>query len=92
MKVDTREFATVIFAQTSKYLREGLQFDDRQLFYNGTKEVIVESNDYVVLDKIFRMRGDQDTFFPRIRPIKRWLDKEGIAWFEENAPGKSLHL
>jgi hypothetical protein len=102
MKVDSKETAVVVFAGTEKYFRPGSVEqieawersgellplkDHRQLVYKGRKEVIMECKDPVLLDKLCRLTKEQDTFLPKVKPIQQWLDKEGIAWYEE--PAKS---
>lgn len=91
-EVFTKEEAKVIFAGTEDYFTPGpietcdkKPMDDRQLFYKGNKEIVIECEDKELLMQIFDLRNLQNTFFPKINPVIDWLEQKQIPYYIANS-------
>lgn len=76
-----KERAEVIFASAAPYLGQKIDFD--LLIYHGRKEVMIECKDKILLDKLKKVAKEDDTYFPRMTFIIKWLEDEGISYFIE---------
>lgn len=76
-------FMVVKFVDGKKYLESDI--DPVLLVYSGRKEFVVDCSDTILLDKLMKLSEEQDTFFPQIKPIVKWLEKEGIDFLIEKS-------
>lgn len=105
MKVESKETAQVRFVSALEYFRPGTQKeldewerqgvikkmnDYRQLVFKSRKELIIECDDHVLMDKLFKLATGQDTFFPQIKPLCKWMDKEGITYWISDAKSSKI--
>lgn len=80
MQRDTKIEAKVIFASGNDYMgNKPLNYD--HLVYKNRKELVLEVSDPILLDKLVKLAKTQGTYFPQIKELVKFLEKEEITYY-----------